>query len=98
MEWLKPYTDEVLGKWARDGISNVHVVCPGFSADCLETLEEIDMQYRSLFLNSGGKKFSYIPALNDTPSHIDALTSIIIRHCKDWDRPGWHSQQISNRV
>ena len=83
-EWLKPYTDETLKKLAKSGIRNINVICPGFSADCLETLEEINIQYRALFITCGGDQFTYIPALNDQPRHIEALTNIIINHCQGW--------------
>lgn len=79
-EWLKPYTDMTLKELAFQGIKNVDVICPGFSADCLETLEEINMRYRETFLAAGGEKFTYIPALNDRPTHINALTNIILNH------------------
>ena len=78
-EWLKPYTDVTLKELASTGTKNVDIICPGFSADCLETLEEINMRYRDLFLQAGGEKFSYIPALNDRPSHIHALANIILK-------------------
>jgi len=76
-EWLQPYTDKLLQQWGASGIAHVQVVCPGFSADCLETLEEIALQNRDFFLDAGGKEFSYIPALNDHPDHIAALCDII---------------------
>ncbi len=79
-EWLKPYTDITLKELASQGIKNVDVVCPGFSADCLETLEEINIRYRETFLAEGGENFTYIPALNDRPAHINALTNIILNH------------------
>ena len=79
-EWLKPYTDVTLKELASTGTKNVSIVCPGFSADCLETLEEINMRYRDLFLQTGGEKFSYIPALNDCPIHMRALANIILKH------------------
>ncbi len=79
-EWLKPYTDVTLKELASTGTKNVDIICPGFSADCLETLEEINMRYRDLFLQAGGEKFSYIPALNDRPSHIHALANIILKN------------------
>jgi len=82
--WLSPYTDETLKSLAGEGIKHVNVICPGFSADCLETLEEINIQYRGLFMESGGERFEYIPALNDNPKHIEALTELIIRHCQGW--------------
>jgi ferrochelatase len=98
MEWLKPYSDEILADWARQGISNVQVICPGFSADCLETLEEIQIRYRGVYLNAGGKQFSYIPALNDTPAHIDLLSSLITRHCGGWEQQDWQAGVIHERV
>jgi len=76
-EWLKPYTDITLEELAKSGIKNVDIICPGFSADCLETLEEINMRYRETFLAAGGNRFSYIPALNEHPAHISALANII---------------------
>jgi ferrochelatase len=84
LEWLKPYTDETLKNYGREGVESVDIISPGFSADCLETLEEINMQNREFFLQAGGKEFSYIPALNDAPKHIDALCGIITRHCQGW--------------
>ncbi len=79
-EWLQPYTDITLKELARTGTKSVDVICPGFSADCLETLEEIDMQNRNFFLEAGGENFSYIPALNDRPSHISTLANIIQKY------------------
>ncbi len=75
-EWVKPYTDEILKELAQKGRS-VTVICPGFSSDCLETLEEIDEQNRELFLNAGGKEFHYVPCLNDQEMHIDLLEHLI---------------------
>lgn len=83
-EWLKPYTDKLLKSWAKAGIGHVQVVCPGFSADCLETLEEIQFLNRGIFRDAGGREFSYVPALNDQPHHIDALADIIEHNCRDW--------------
>lgn len=83
-EWLQPYTDHTLQKWARDGQRNVQIVCPGFSADCLETLEEIDAQNRELFLAAGGEQFAYIPALNDRPDHLHALAEIVSQNLQGW--------------
>jgi ferrochelatase len=84
LEWLKPYTDETLKQFGKDGVSHVDVISPGFSADCLETLEEINMQNRDFFIQAGGKQFSYIPALNTNIDHIEALTNLIMRHCQGW--------------
>lgn len=76
-EWLKPQTKPSLESLAKDGVGYVQVICPGFSADCLETIEEIDEENRGYFMQAGGKKFSYIPALNDRKDHIETLSGII---------------------
>lgn len=78
--WLKPYTDFTLRDWAREGIRHVQVVCPGFSIDCLETLEEIAMQNAELFEENGGKQLQYIPALNDSDEHVE-LYRMLIERC-----------------
>ena len=82
--WLKPYTDELLPEWARSGIRKVQVICPGFSADCLETLEEVKLQYGELFCNSGGEQLQYIPALNSSKAHIDMMATLIQKHVAGW--------------
>ncbi len=84
-EWLQPYTDITLKELAANGTKSVQIICPGFSADCLETIEEIDMQNRDFFTEAGGKEFSYIPALNDSDEHIDVLCKLIQAHCQGWD-------------
>jgi len=76
MPWLQPYTDKTLGALGKT-YSHVQVICPGFAADCLETIEEINQENRNIFINAGGKTFSYIPALNISLSHIDTLATII---------------------
>lgn len=76
-EWIKPYTDESLKELARQGINNVDVICPAFSADCLETLEEIGVENRDYFLNAGGHKYHYIPALNADDEHILLFKSLV---------------------
>ncbi len=83
-EWIKDYTDETLKSLPEKGIKNVQVICPGFSADCLETIEEIDKENRDYFLSSGGETYHYIPALNDDKLHIDCLCGIIEKKTKDW--------------
>ena len=83
-EWLRPYTDETLKALAGKGVRSVDVVCPGFSADCLETIEEIGDENRENFLEAGGEHFSYIPALNDRPDHLDFLTDLVLRHARPW--------------
>ncbi len=83
-EWLRPYTDELLEEWGARGVGSVQVVCPGFSADCLETLEEIGVENRGYFLRAGGGTYGYIPALNEGPSHIEALVDLVQRHTSGW--------------
>ncbi len=83
-QWLQPYTDQTLRKLATGSVKSVQVLCPGFSADCLETLEEIAMENREVFLNAGGERYEYIPCLNDRPAHIEALAAIIERHLAGW--------------
>ncbi|QIU92067.1 ferrochelatase [Yokenella regensburgei] len=74
--WLTPYTDGTLKMLGEKGVNHVQVMCPGFSADCLETLEEIAVQNREFFLEAGGKKYEYIPALNADPAHIEMMVSL----------------------
>jgi len=74
--WLQPYTDEVIKNLAKSGVKHIQVVSPGFSVDCLETLEEIAIRYQELFMDSGGEKFEYIPALNASDAHINVLASV----------------------
>jgi ferrochelatase len=76
-EWLQPYTDMMLQELATRGVNSVDVICPGFSADCLETLEEIAEENRDYFMRAGGKDFNYIPALNTYPSHIALMAALI---------------------
>lgn len=82
--WLAPYTDKTLQAWGRAGLKSVDVLCPGFSADCLETLEEIAMTNRALFQASGGQDLRYIPALNDRADHIVFLANLVRRELGGW--------------
>jgi protoporphyrin/coproporphyrin ferrochelatase len=82
--WLRPYTDESLIDLAARGIRSVAVITPGFAADCLETLEEIAMQNRDLFLARGGRTYEYIPCLNDSPPSIELLARMIHRELSGW--------------
>ena len=75
-EWLKPYTDELLAEWGQAGVS-VQVMSPAFSADCLETLEELAVENCDHFLQAGGKSYDYIPALNTDPLHIDMMADLV---------------------
>jgi len=83
-EWLSPETAAILRQLAQQGIGHVAVICPGFSADCLETLEEIALQNREIFLHHGGNQFGYIAALNDRPDHIKALAELIRSQTAGW--------------
>ena len=83
-EWLRPYTDETLVAWGHEGVARVDVVCPGFAADCLETLEEIAIRGRESFVDAGGGQLRYIPALNAAPGHVDALAGLVERAMSDW--------------
>ncbi|MEO8241677.1 MAG: ferrochelatase [bacterium] len=83
-EWLKPYTVEHVAKLAKSGVKSIAVTAPAFSADCIETLEEINGEIREAFLHAGGKNFTYIPCLNDDPDHIAALTAIIGENLGGW--------------
>jgi protoporphyrin/coproporphyrin ferrochelatase len=83
-EWLQPYTAPTLVKLAKEGVGRVDVICPGFTSDCLETLEEIAMEARRDFLTAGGKEFHYIPCLNDSPAWIIALAEIAEQHMIGW--------------
>ena len=84
-KWLEPYTEPTLCALAAQGVGRVDVMCPGFVADCLETLEEIAQEARDAFIDAGGKEFRYIPCLNDHPGWIQALTALAERHLQGWD-------------
>jgi protoporphyrin/coproporphyrin ferrochelatase len=83
-EWLKPYTDETLEQMAHDGIRNVQVICPGFSVDCLETIDEIAFENREEFIEAGGETLDYIPCLNDSDIHVKILAGLCHRHGQGW--------------
>jgi ferrochelatase len=93
-EWLKPYSEQTIKAMARSGVRSLDVVCPGFSADCLETLEEIDGQNREFFLHSGGENYRYIPALNDRPDHVRVLADVLLANLAGWVVPAdrWDAQ------
>jgi len=84
-EWLKPYTAPTLHEWGAQGIRRVDIICPGFVADCLETLEEIAQEGRDDFLKAGGKEYHYIPALNEDDAWIKALADIAEQHLAGWE-------------
>jgi len=100
LKWLKPYTESTLKQLGKQGVESVDILCPGFSADCLETLEEISVRNRSYFLQAGGKRFTYIPALNDQSSHIAVLTELIIKHCHGWLEfsDNWSEEKVTKKL
>ena len=79
-EWLKPYTDKTLETLPKEGIKNLLVICPGFASDCVETLEEINIQGRDSFIDSGGKNFDLVPCLNDNEDHINLFDNLIKKY------------------
>ena len=83
-EWLQPYTSETLKKLPSQGVKDIHIISPGFSADCLETLEELEAENREYFEKAGGKNYLYIPCLNTNPMHIDMMSTIIEKHTQGW--------------
>lgn len=83
-EWLKPYTVKHVAELAKQGKKKIAVIAPAFSADCIETLEEINEEIRESFEHAGGEQFTYIPCLNDAPAHIDALSAVIEENLGGW--------------
>ena len=83
-EWIKPYTDVVLKEWGSSGVRSVQILSPAFSADCLETLEELAIENRETFLHAGGQEYHYIPALNADEAHIDLLEAMSAPLVKGW--------------
>lgn len=99
-EWLQPYTDHTLQTLPGEGIKNIDVICPGFAADCLETLEEIQEENQEYFLKAGGKSYRYVPALNNAYHHIQALAGLIQHHTQGWAEtsPDWNSQVLQKQA
>lgn len=95
--WLQPYTDVTVRALGALGVKQLDVICPGFSADCLETLEEISLQNAGFFREAGGETLHYVPALNDTDGHIDVLTHIACRHLRGWPEadPAWDAGSVA---
>lgn len=83
-EWLRPYTVEHVAELARKGVKRIAVVAPAFSADCIETLEEIQGEIREAFEHAGGESFTYIPCLNAAPAHVTALSEVISENLRGW--------------
>jgi ferrochelatase len=87
-KWLEPYTEPTAKLLGEKGIKNLDIVCPGFTSDCLETIEEIGMEVKETFLNAGGNQFNYIPCLNDSPQWIEALSTIVDENTSGWRLSG----------
>lgn len=89
--WLQPYCDKTLEQLPDEGVRSVDIICPGFSADCLETLEEINIENRKIFIMAGGDEYAYIPALNASPEHIDVICEVLTAHMFGWPEtmPNW---------
>jgi ferrochelatase len=83
-EWLRPYTDKTIEKLAKDGVRRIAVVMPGFSADCLETLEEIAQENAEIFKHNGGKQFAAVPCLNDGDAGMDVIRHLVLRELQGW--------------
>jgi protoporphyrin/coproporphyrin ferrochelatase len=83
-EWLKPYTDKTIAQLAKDGVRRIAVVTPGFSADCLETLEEIAQENAEIFKHNGGEQFAFIPCLNDSEPGMDVIRQLVLRELQGW--------------
>jgi ferrochelatase len=83
-EWLKPYTDQTIAQLAKDGVRRIAVVTPGFSADCLETLEEIAQENAEIFRHHGGEEFAAVPCLNDSEAGMDVIRQLVLRELQGW--------------
>lgn len=83
-EWVKPYTDRTVERLAAEGVKRIAIVNPGFSADCIETLEEIDGEVREIFLHAGGERFAHIPCLNDSPDGMRVIEALVRRELAGW--------------
>jgi len=83
-EWLKPYTEQTIVELAKKGVKRLDVMCPAFSVDCLETLEEIAEQCKETFIEAGGEQFNLIPCLNDNPAHIEMMAQIVRQYSQNW--------------
>lgn len=95
-EWLKPYTADTVRELAQKGVRQLDVICPGFAADCLETLEEITLQNQNFFRTAGGETLRYIPALNARPDHIRFLADLLAAHAQGWPEasPFWKETPV----
>ncbi|MCC5812738.1 MAG: ferrochelatase [Ectothiorhodospiraceae bacterium] len=92
--WLQPYTDKTVETLGKGGMKTLDVICPGFSADCLETLEEIQGENAEIFQHAGGGTLRYIPALNERQDHLDMLTALVMDHLQGWPEAGGQSRAL----
>lgn len=94
-EWLRPYLDKTLEKLPAQGVKKIAVISPVFSADCLETLEEVAVENKEIFIKAGGESFSYIPALNVRDDHMEAIAALALRHMQGWPELSseWNASQ-----
>jgi ferrochelatase len=83
-EWLKPYTDKTMARLAKEGVRRIAVITPGFSADCLETLEEIAQENAEIFKHNGGEQFAFVPCLNDSGPGMDVIRQLVLRELQGW--------------
>lgn len=83
-EWLQPYTDKTVEALGKRGVKSLAMVAPGFSADCLETLEELDVENREIFMHNGGEKFAYVPCLNASDLGIRVIEHVVRRELMGW--------------
>ena len=83
-EWLQPYTDKTVERLAGEGVKRIAIVNPGFVSDCLETLEEIAVQNREIFLHHGGERFAHVPCLNDSPGGMRVIKAVVLRELAGW--------------
>ena len=97
-EWLKPYTDKTLVEWGQAGVGNIDVICPAFSVDCLETLEEIAIEGRKQFAEAGGGELRYVPCLNARDDHIAFLSRLVEKNVGGWPEssPDWSASEAAN--
>jgi ferrochelatase len=97
-EWLKPYLASTLEDLGKAKTARIDVICPGFSSDCLETLEEIAMEGKHIFQSNGGGAYHYIPALNENDAWIHAMTTIALENLQGWVAPEWDSVQAKKEA
>ncbi len=97
-KWLQPYTDKTLQALAKDGTKSLDILCPGFSADCLETLEEMAIENKHTFLKAGGEQYHYIPCLNDSPDHIAMLKGLAQQHMQGWPSEPTDETELAARA